>query len=59
MPMATKPGKVATCDEELPSMKSYDPLITVFQGYMTNWIHYVSITTMTLATKRGRVVAYI
>ena len=26
--MATKPGKVATYNEELPSRKSYDPLNT-------------------------------
>ena len=26
--MTTRPGRVVTCNEELPSIKSHDPLIT-------------------------------
>ena len=26
--MSTKPGRVVTCNEELPSIKSHEPLIT-------------------------------
>ena len=52
MPMATKPSRAVTYNEELPSIKSKDHLI------MWSCICYISTTTMTMATKLGRVVLY-
>ena len=58
-PAATKPGRVVTYNEELPSIKSHDPLITKPIKVWWQIICYISTTAIATATNYNRVVTYI
>ena len=59
MSMVTKLDRVMTYHEELPSIKSHDPLVTwsCRNTWQTKWI-YISTNRVPTATKLGRMVTY-
>ena len=58
MPMTTKLGRVGICNEELPSIKSQDPIITWSCKAIGNIKSVISTTARPMATKFGKVVTY-
>ena len=58
--MATKRSKVVTYYQKLQPIKSHNPLDTwsreVTRGYVINLKHFISTTTVFMATKPGRAV---
>ena len=58
MPMATKFGRVVACHEELPPMKSPEPLITWSCEITRKTKSIISPLTIPIVTKLGRVLNY-
>ena len=58
MPMATKFGRVVACHEELPPMKSSEPLITWSCEITRKTKSIISPLTIPIVTKLGRVLNY-
>ena len=54
--MATKLGRIVNYLKELLSKVTWTFDHVVFQNLVTNWNHYIFVTTVPVATKLGRVV---
>ena len=57
--MATKLGKLVTYPEELLPITSHNPLITRFCENTWRTKNFVSIATISMATKFGKVVMHL